>query len=150
MRLSAVERKIVNRIQTDLPLSKAPFSLISKGLGLDEDELIRKIKGLKARGVIRGISAGVDHSRLGFISSLIAIRLPAGEIESAAKKIISYKEVTHCFLRDGEYNLWVVFISPRKSDLDKFLKTLAKLAGSENVLSLPTIRKFKLKTTIEV
>ena len=150
MRLSAIERKILNCIQEDIPLIPEPFELLSKRLGLREGEFLNRIKGLRERGIIRNYAAGINHKRLGFTSSLIALRIPSNELDPIVKEIVSYKEVTHCFLRDGEYNLWIVFICLRKKLLREFLNKLIKKIGKKNILNIPTKRQFKLKTKLKI
>lgn len=150
MRISAVERRILNCIQGGLPIAPEPFGLISKRLKIGEGQLLRRIRNLKERGIIRSLAASVNHSRLGFVSSLVALRVPLDELKRIVKEVVSYEEVTHCFLREGEYNLWVVYISPREEKLKKFLKRFAKQLGDENVLNLRTKQKFKLKTAIRL
>ncbi|MCQ9208489.1 MAG: Lrp/AsnC family transcriptional regulator [Omnitrophica bacterium] len=150
MRLSALDRKILNCIQQDIPLASEPFKILSNKLGIKEDELLCRIKDLKQRGIIRTFCAGINHRRLGFASSLIALKLPANRVEAVAKEIVKYQEITHCFLREGEYNLWMVFLSPQKQNLKRFFNKMVKKIGKENVLSLPTRKKFKLRNLLKI
>lgn len=150
MRLSALERKVLNSIQEDIPFGPAPFKVLSKRLGIKERALLESIKRLKEKGVIRRFAASLDHRRLGFKSSLIASKVPLNKLNSVVKKVVSYCEVTHCYLRRGEYNLWTVFISPEEKKRRRFIDKLAKLVGRENILNLPTKRQYKLKTMLEI
>ncbi len=144
MYLSAIDRKILNLIQRDIPLSTEPFKVLSSQLGIAEDKFLQKIRQFKKRGIIRNFSASLNHRKLDFKSSLIALRVPLNRIESIAKSIIEYPEVTHCYLRKGEHNLWLVFLCMKDKELNFFLVKLAKQIGKENILNLPTIRQFKL------
>lgn len=150
MQLSAIDRKILNCIQEDIPIVPEPFELLSKRLGMREDEFLNRVRRLRERGIIRNYAAGVNHKRLGFTSSLIALRVPSNELQHVIKEVVNYKEVTHCFLREWEYNLWIVFICLRKGMLREFLNKLIKKIGKENVLNLPTRRQFKLKTKLKI
>ena len=149
MRLSTLERKILSCIQQDLPITEQPFKVLSKQLGIKEQDLLGKIKQLKDKGVIRSFSAGLSHRKLGFKSSLIGLRIPAKKVNAIARKIIVYPEVTHCFLRQNEYNLWSVVIY-KNGMLKNFLKKLAHEVGRGNILNLPTKRQFKLKTRVRL
>lgn len=146
MYISTLERKILNCIQKNIPFASKPFKILSKRLGLEEDELLRQMRRLKKNGVIRNLSAHLNHRKLGFISTLIALKVPLSKVDSLAKKIIRYPQVTHCYLRQGEYNLWVVFISSEEEKLRKFLRRLTRALGRQNILNLVTKRQFKLKT----
>ena len=149
MRLSILERRILNSIQTDLPISKEPFRELAKKLKVKEDDLIGRIKRLKERGIIRNFSASISHKKLGFKSTLLALRVPPDKVEALAKKIVRHAEVTHCFLREGDFNLWIVFIY-KNGRLDSFLKNCTREIGSSNILNLATQRQFKLKTAFKI
>lgn len=148
MYISTLERKILNCLQEDIPFASKPFKILSKRLGIKEDELLKQIRRLKKNGVIRNFSSHLNHRKLGFTSTLIALKVPFNKVDSLAKKIIRYPEVTHCYLRQGEYNLWLVFITSEKEKLRKFLGRLTAALGRQNILNLETKRQFKLKTAL--
>lgn len=149
MRLSAVERKVLNYIQLDLPLSQRPFKALAQKIGVSEENLLKKISELKGKGLISDFAARVNHKKLGYKSTLVGLRVTEGSLEGVAKEIIVYPEVTHCFQRKGEYNLWVVFIY-KDGRLKEMLDKIADSVGKENILNLKTIKKFKLKTELKV
>lgn len=150
MRLSTLESKILNDIQSDFPFAPQPFKILSNRLGIGEETLIQTLKQLKDKGIIRNFAASLNHTKLGFRSSLVGLRVSSKITESLAKEIIRYPEVTHCFLRAGDYNLWSVFIYSKKERLRQFLNKLAKEIGEENILNLPTKKKFKLNTRLKI
>lgn len=149
MRLSAIDRKILNCIQDDIPLKVRPFKVLSSRLGVKENILLGRIKSLKSKGIIRRFSASISHSKLKFKSTLIALRVPQEKVEPIAADIASYPEVTHCYLREGDYNLWAVFIY-KNGNLTRLLKRLNREIGKKNILNLKTKKQFKLNTRIRV
>ena len=150
MSLSPIDRKILNGIQEDIPLCSKPFKTISDRLGIKESEFLEALKRLKDNGMIRNFAARVSHKKLGFKSTLIALRVPEDKVEPIAKKIAKCREVTHCYLRDGEYNLWTVFICDKEGRQKAFLKKLSKKVGKDNVMNLSTRKQFKLKTKFDL
>ncbi len=150
MHLSALERKLLNVIQEDIPLAPQPFKVLSKQLGLKEVEFLQRIKRLKERGLIHSFSAHLNHKKLGFESTLIALKVPLAKLNLLANKITEYPEVTHCYLRKGEYNLWVVFLYKDGKIFKGFLEMLTKKLGKENILDLKTLRQFKLETRLRI
>ena len=149
MRLSTLDRKILNCIQEDIPLEHKPFRILSHRLGIKEEKLIKRIKHLKDKGFIRRFSASLDHRKLKFRSTLLGLKVPGNKVESIAQDIAEYPEVTHCYLRKGAYNLWAVFLY-QNGRLKKFLNKLNKEIGRENILNLVTKRQFKLKTRVRL
>ena len=147
MRISAIDRKILNCLQEGILLCPQPFDALAKKIGIEEDKLLDKIGQLKDKGIIRNITAGISHKKLGFKSSLIGMRVPLGKLDAITREITAYSEVTHCFLRDNDYNLWTVLIY-KDGMLDDFLKKMAKELGRENIVNLKTLKQFKLKTIL--
>lgn len=149
MHLSAIERKILNCLQEDIPLSPAPFKILSKKIGIKEKELLKKIKELKERGIIRSFASSLNHRALGFKSTLLALRVPPDKVEDIATELIKYTEVTHCYVREGEFNLWTVFLY-KDGMIKNVIKKITKQIGKENILNLKTIKQFKLKTRFKI
>lgn len=149
MPISALERKILNCIQEDIPFTSQPFKVLSRQLGVGEREFLRKLRQLKKRGIIRRFSAGLNHKKLKFKSTLLGIRVPGKKINPVVKNIVDYPQVTHCYLREGKYNLWVVFLY-KNGKLKQFLKELDKQVGQENILNFVTKRQFKLQTSLKI
>lgn len=149
MPISALERKILNCIQEDIPFTSQPFKVLSQQLGIEEREFLRKLRQLKKRGIIRRFSAGLNHKKLKFKSTLLGIRVPGKKINPVVKNIVDYPQVTHCYLREGKYNLWVVFLY-KNGKLKEFLRELDKQVGRENILNFVTKRQFKLQTSLKI
>jgi DNA-binding Lrp family transcriptional regulator len=147
MQLSAKEKKILNLIQEEIPLCPTPFKLMAKKIGIEEKELIQKIKEFKKKGILRGYFAGLNHRKLGFKSTLLALRVPENRLSPLVSYLKKHHQVTHCYLRKGEHNLWVVVIY-RNQELKKILQRVEKEIGKENVVSLDTLKQFKLRTRL--
>ena len=61
MRLDPTDKRILNRIQSDFPLTRRPYQTIAEDLDLSEDEVLKRVARLKEKGIIRrigGNSAG--------------------------------------------------------------------------------------------
>lgn len=149
MRVSAIDRKILNCIQEDIPFESEPFKILSARIGINETVLLQRLIRLRSRGIIRSFSARLDHRRLKFKSTLLGIRAPKSKLDPLIKKITAYPEVTHCYLRKGEYNLWSVFLY-KNGRLQKLIRELRGEVGGENIVNLTTQKKLKLKTRLEI
>ena len=149
MYLSTLERKILNCIQEDIPLATQPFRILSHQLGITEKELLKNLKRLKDTGIIRRFSASVNHKKLKFKSTLLGLKVPVHKVNSLAKSIVNYPEVTHCYLRKGKYNLWVVFLY-KNGKLKQFISELDRQIGKRHIVNLPTKRQFKLRTNLKL
>ena len=101
-----IDEKILSELQNDFPLSRRPYDIIAERLGISVDELWAQIANLIDSGVIRRIGASIDSRKLGFVTTLAAIRVDPGAVEQAAAVIEKYPEITHCYQRSDPFNIW--------------------------------------------
>ena len=145
IKIDATDKKIINRIQSDLPVSPRPYLDVAKELGLDEADVIQRIKRLKKTGIIRRIGGNFSPDKLGFSSTLCAAKVPLDQIDSFAKELNRLTGVTHNYLRENDYNVWFTFIAPSPQKIDAHLKSLSEKTGITDILNLPATRVFKIK-----
>jgi len=143
MELDAVDKRLLNLLQSDFPLSAEPFALLGGRLNIGGDEVIQRVKNLKDGGIIRWISGVFDSSKLGYESTLVAMRISDHRLDEAASAISEHAGVSHNYARDHYYNLWFTLTLAKNQSLPKTIANLAELAGAEATMSLPAVRVFK-------
>lgn len=143
--LDETDRAILNRIQSDFPITRRPFRVIAEELQLDEDALITRIQTLKKNGIIRRIGGNFVPGRLGFVSTLCAARVPEEKIDAFASVVNSYRGVTHNYVRDNTYNIWFTMIAPSMADIRQTLTEISGITGVPDLISLPATRVFKIR-----
>ncbi|MEA3487477.1 MAG: AsnC family transcriptional regulator, partial [Thermodesulfobacteriota bacterium] len=104
--MDRLDRKILNIIQREFPLDARPFKVLGVQVGIDEDDVLERIRRLKNNGIVRRIGAVFDTGNLGFTSTLCAAKVSADRLEQFVGVVNSYRGVTHNYLRDHEYNVW--------------------------------------------
>ncbi|MBI1865635.1 MAG: Lrp/AsnC family transcriptional regulator [Nitrospirae bacterium] len=151
-KLDAVDRRLLNLLQADFPLVPEPFAAIGKDLGIAEADVLERIGRLKAEKIIRQISAIFDTRALGYASSLVAARVPAGRLEEAAAVINEHPGVSHNYRRNDAFNLWFTIAVPPDSrlGLERTVERLGELAGAESIRLLPTLRLFKIGVKLDM
>jgi siroheme decarboxylase len=112
-KLSAIDRAVINALQQDLPLSEKPFDLISAELQMDTDTFLSHCRTLSQRGIMRRLSASVNHNKLGFIANaMVCWKVPSDMVDKTGKKIATFSEVSHCYERRANrlwhYNLFAM------------------------------------------
>jgi DNA-binding Lrp family transcriptional regulator len=152
MRTDDLDRRILDALQHDFPLRERPFDILAQRLGLDPDELWRRVEAMRKNGVIRRVGASLDSSKLGFRSTLAAVRIRPELVERAAQVIGRHPEVTHSYLRDHEFNIWFTIIAPDEETTDTILRAIREELSLEpsDVLNLPMTRLFKLDARFQV
>lgn len=147
VRLSSVDRAVLNKLQQDLPLTQRPFEILAQEAGVEEEKFLQQCKSLKERGIIRRFNASVNHRGLGFVANaLVCWKVPLESVESTGRKIASFREISHCLERKTdplwEYNLYAVIHSHSKESCEESIKKIGKEIGLEFV-SLFSRREFK-------
>ena len=148
--MDLVDRKILNIIQTRFPLVEMPFAEIGDEVELPEEEVIERIGELKGKNVVRQISAIFDTRRLGYKTTLVAMRLPADELDAAAQIINVHPGVSHNYARNGHFNLWFTVAVPPYEDLAETVEDMAKRTGAESYRLMPTIKFFKIGVNFDM
>jgi len=149
-RMDAADKAILNRIQSDFPITKRPFQTIGESVGLQEEEVLRRVTRLKETGIIRRIGGNFVPEKLGFVSTLCAARVPEDKIDAFAEAVNRYPGVTHNYLRDNVYNVWFTFIAPSTEMIRERLEEISQATGITQILNLPATRVFKIRAQFDV
>lgn len=145
-----IDKKILNEIQSGFPITRRPYYELGKRVALPEDEVLERVKNLKAEGIIRRIGANFNSRKLDFTSTLCAARVPEEKIEGFVEVVNGYKGVTHNYLRNHDYNIWFTFIAPNAAFIISALDEISDVTGVNDILNLPAVRMFKIKVDFEV
>ena len=148
--LDPTDSAILNRIQSDFPITSRPWLTVADELDLTEKEVLDRVARLKADGIIRRIGGNLVPGKLGFVSTLCAASVPDDKIDHFAEIVNSYPGVTHNYQRDNTYNVWFTFIAPSRDEIEKNLKQIAKDSGIDDILNLPATKVFKIRAEFEV
>ena len=149
-RIDDINRAILNRIQSDFPLTPRPYLTIAEDLGLSEDDVLNRLKRLKKEGFIRRIGGNFVPEKLGFISTLCAARVPEDKINSFAAIVNRYSGVTHNYQRNNEFNIWFTFIAPSMDEIHENLDRIRLETGINNIINLPATKVFKIKAQFDL
>jgi DNA-binding Lrp family transcriptional regulator len=148
--LDDTDRKILNRIQSDFPITSRPYLSIASDLGLTEKEVLTRIIRLKKNGIIRRIGGNFFPEKLGFVSTLCAARVPADKIDAFAKVVNRYAGVTHNYQRDSTFNIWFTFISPTMKEIEDHLEEISQETGINEIINLPATDVYKIKAQFDL
>ncbi|MBC8459528.1 MAG: Lrp/AsnC family transcriptional regulator [Deltaproteobacteria bacterium] len=139
-----IDRKLLNVIQSDFPITKRPYKDLGARLDCSEDGIFERIGRLKKEGIIRRIGGNFDSQRLGFATTLCAANVPDDKINRFMEVVNRYPEVTHNYLRDHQYNIWFTFVAPNMKVIDRYIEEIIKYTGVKEILNLPAVRTFKI------
>ncbi len=149
-RMDDVDKAILNRIQSDFPISKRPFEVIAQELNQTEETVITRIKRLKKMGIIRRIGGNFSPEKMGYVSTLCAAKVAADKIDAFTEVVNRYPGVTHNYLRANPYNIWFTFISLSMEEIDQNLKQISAETGVTDIINLPATRVYKIKAQFDL
>jgi len=144
------DKIILNKIQSDFPISPRPFLSIAEELGLEETDVIHRLTRLKENGIIRRIGGNFVPDKMGYVSTLCAAKVPEEKIENFAETVNRYPGVTHNYLRHNEFNVWFTFIAPSMAQIEGHLDTISKETGIREILNMPATKVFKIKAHFDL
>jgi len=145
-----VDKAVLNRIQSDFPITSRPYRTMAEDLGLSEDEVLKRVSRLKASGIIRRIGGNFSPEKLGFVSTLCAAKVPEDKISQFAEVVNRYPGVTHNYRRENTFNIWFTFIAPKMDEINANLEQIAAETGVTDILNLPATRVFKIRAEFKI
>ena len=148
--MDAEDRRLLNRIQSDFPVTAQPYRTIGQELGMNEDEVIERVRRLKSAGLIRRIGGNFSPEKLGFVSTLCAAKVPADEVDRFAEIVNRFPGVTHNYLRENSFNVWFTFIAPSMAEIEANLAAIRDATGVDAIMNLPATRVFKIRAKFDV
>ncbi|ADZ21839.1 Transcriptional regulator, Lrp family (possible nitrite reductase regulator NirD) [Clostridium acetobutylicum EA 2018] len=142
--------RILNMLQTEIPLTERPFLEIGKKLNITEETVIQIVKELKNNGLIRRIGGIFDSKNLGYHTVLCALRVLKENLDEVVKVINRYEGVTHNYERDNYYNVWFTITAKSEKEIEEFLEELKDTLKIEEILKLPAEKVFKINAVFKV
>jgi DNA-binding Lrp family transcriptional regulator len=142
---------ILNRLQRDLPLVREPYELLAAEVACREADVLAAIESARAEGLIREIAGVFEAAAVGYRRALVAMRVPAAELDRAGQIAAGHPGVSHCYARSDAVNLWLTLaVSPRsRLGLERTAEVLAREAHAQWHGLLPTVRRYKLQVRFD-
>ena len=114
MRIDDTNRRLIAATQAGLPMVAEPYRKIADDLGLDESDVMARLRAMQQSGIIRRIAVAPNHYALGLAANGMTVWDVADEVAIELGGAIGALEfVSHCYLRpralpDWPYNLFAM------------------------------------------
>ncbi|MBS4007332.1 MAG: Lrp/AsnC family transcriptional regulator [Clostridium sp.] len=153
MLLSDLDRKIIARLQGDLPLQAEPFVAIAAEVGISEEELLHKLEAYLAAGVMRRLGTILRHHQAGYsANAMVGWAVPDELVEKVGKIMATFGAASHVYLRptypDWPYNLFTMLHGKASEELEKTAAEISERTGINDYKLLYSTREFK-KTSMK-
>lgn len=132
----------------DLPVLDRPFAPMAQQLGISQRRLLAIIRKLKEEGYIRRFGATLRHRNSGFSANAMVVWLiPREKIDQVGEAMASFKEVTHCYLRqpqgDWKYNLFTMIHGASQEECRAIAQKISQSTGMKDYQLLFSTQELK-------
>jgi siroheme decarboxylase len=143
-----LDKKVIRLIQGDIPLDERPFFTMARQIGISEEEFLKRVEGLVARGIIRRFGATLRHQEAGFNSNaMVAWLVPEERLEEVGEAFSASREVTHCYHRrpqkDWPYNLFTMIHGENREACHEIAARMAESVHIKDFALLFSEKEFK-------
>ena len=139
--MDKTDRAIVNHLQGGFPLASEPFKTAALELDLSEQELIVRIEGMLADGILTRFGPLYQIERLGGRFLLAAMAVPAEDFEHVAAIVNAKDEVAHNYEREHRLNMWFVVAAEDDASITQVITDIEHASGYP-VLLFPKEREY--------
>ncbi len=151
--IDKLDKKVISRIQGDLPIVPKPYAAMAEEVGITEGEFIERINNLRERGILRRFGATLRHQEAGFSSNaMVAWMVPDDRVEEIGKTFAQFREVSHCYQRrpqkDWRYNLYTMVHGKNQEQCLEIAKHMSLSTGMDKYELLFSEKEFK-KTSMK-
>ncbi|MCX5811936.1 MAG: Lrp/AsnC family transcriptional regulator [Proteobacteria bacterium] len=149
MAMDEFDKKILNMMQEEFPVAQRPFAEVGKPLGLEEKEVIERVRRLKNDGYIRRIGPILERKKLKYVSTLCGVHVDEGKLMDFVDEINKHSGVTHNYERDGDLNIWFTIAAKTSDEIEGFLSDMENKYAIK-IYRFPEKKVFKIKTYFPV
>jgi DNA-binding Lrp family transcriptional regulator len=127
--LSAVDRKIIAKMQGDFPVCERPYAEVAEQLGIAEDELLQRLEGLLADKVLTRFGPMFQVERMGGAFVLAALAVPEARYEEVTALVNALPQVAHNYRREHPLNMWFVLATETQAGIAEAISRLERETG---------------------
>lgn len=130
--LDGRDKAILRLAQGDLPVQERPFDAWASALGMEADELLERLKGLREKGIIRDIKAVLRHRSAGFSrGAMVAWAVSEDRVDEIGRKIAENAFVTHCYERPAfsPYNVFSMINGRSTEEVEGVIADIVTATG---------------------
>lgn len=110
-----IDRKLINALQGDFPLSETPYAEVGARLGLSEAEVIARLQAMLDERVLTRFGPMFQIERMGGAFCLAAMEVPEADWARVVEAVNVFPEVAHNYRREHSLNMWFVLATETRA-----------------------------------
>jgi len=150
------DEALITVIQAGLPICSAPYAKLAEKLGMDEAEVIDRLKQLSELKVIKRFGVVVHHHELGYQANAMTVwDIPDEMVSELGSCMGQFDFVTLCYRRprrlpDWPYNLFTMIHGQNRDNVFENIQLLVDRCGLNEIGHdvLFSSRRFKQRGAI--
>lgn len=146
--LDAADRALINALQGGFPLSDEPYREVGERLGLDENEVLARLKSLLERKVLTRFGPMYQIERIGGAFVLAALKVPESDYERVADAVNALPEVAHNYRREHALNMWFVLATETPEGIAAAIGKIEQATGL-TVFAFPKEREYFVEMKLD-
>ena len=127
--IDATDKRIINALQGNFPLSDEPYRELADRLGIGEDELLSRLHALLEARTLTRFGPMFQVERMGGAFVLAALKVPEAAFERVAGLVNSLPAVAHNYRREHAFNMWFVLATETEAAIAAAIAELERLTG---------------------
>jgi len=146
--LSAVDRKIIDKLQGEFPICDRPYAEVAERLGITEDQLLQRLERLLADKVLTRFGPMYQIERMGGAFVLAALAVPEDRYDEITALVNALPQVAHNYRREHALNMWFVLATETQAGIAEAVARIERDTGLP-VYAFPKEREFFVEMKLE-
>lgn len=138
---SAVDRQIIDKLQGGFPLCERPYAAAAEQLGIDEEELLARLRRLLDAKVLTRFGPMVQVERMGGAFVLAALAVPEARYDEVTALVNALPQVAHNYRREHALNMWFVLATETPAGIAEAIARIERDTGL-TVFAFPKEREY--------
>jgi len=146
--MDEIDKRIINALQDGFPICDAPYRQVAAQLGLNELELIERLKTLLDNGALTRFGPLYNAEQMGGALTLAAVKAPIDRFDEITEIINSFPEVAHNYARNHELNMWFVIATETPEQVRQTINAIERQTGL-TVYNMPKNKEYFVNLKLE-
>jgi DNA-binding Lrp family transcriptional regulator len=146
--LDALDRALINVLQDGIPLCDEPYAAVGARLGIDAEEVLRRLTALLERGVLTRFGPLYQVEKIGGAYLLAALKAPEERFDEVAAAVNALPEVAHNYRREHAFNMWCVLAAETPAGIATAIEKIEKATGLK-VFAFPKEREYFVELKLD-
>ena len=131
-----VDIAVIRALQGDMPIVAEPYAAAAAECGMEQQEFLEHLSGMRERGLLRRVAGILFHRRAGFSANGMGVwRVAPERVAEVGSRMATFRGVSHCCERPTypywPFALFTMAHGRSKEECDAILDAIAADSGIE-------------------